>query len=84
LAGCISSRLQQVLLLGLALAFASEFENGSFKRIKKCLVTKIDERKIIPYLIMSFGLWIMYWLFTLWFRIPFYDNLFPRLWQEYS
>jgi ABC-2 type transport system permease protein len=31
--------------------------------------------KIIPYLIMSFGLWIMYWLFTLWFRIPFYDNL---------
>jgi hypothetical protein len=41
------------------------------------LVTKIDERKIIPYLIMSFGLWIMYWLFTLWFRIPFYDNLQP-------
>jgi ABC-2 type transport system permease protein len=41
------------------------------------LVTKIDERKIIPYLIMSFGLWIMYWLFTLWFRIPFYDNLLP-------
>jgi ABC-2 type transport system permease protein len=32
--------------------------------------------KIIPYLIMSFGLW-MYWLFTLWFRIPFYDNLLP-------
>jgi ABC-2 type transport system permease protein len=44
---------------------------------KMPLVTKIDERKIIPYLIMSFGLWIMYWLFTLWFRIPFYDNLLP-------
>jgi ABC-2 type transport system permease protein len=35
--------------------------------------------KIIPYLIMSFGLWIMYWLFTLWFRIPFYDNLLPHV-----
>jgi ABC-2 type transport system permease protein len=36
--------------------------------------------KIIPYLIMSFGLWIMYWLFTLWFRIPFYEPAL-RLWQ---
>ena len=28
-------------------------------------------------MIMSFGLWILFWLFTLWFRIPLYDNLFP-------
>src|SRR5690554_7861038 len=31
--------------------------------------------KVIPYLIMSFGIWILYYLFTLWFRIPFYENI---------
>jgi ABC-2 type transport system permease protein len=30
--GVLAAVLQQVLLLGLALAFASEFENGSFKK----------------------------------------------------
>jgi ABC-2 type transport system permease protein len=29
----VAAVLQQVLLLGLALAFASEFENGSFKKL---------------------------------------------------
>jgi ABC-2 type transport system permease protein len=77
--GVLAAVLQQVLLLGLALAFASEFENGSFKKlVQKCpSLLKLMSVKIIPYLIMSFGLWIMYWLFTLWFRIPFYDNLLP-------
>ncbi|MFH6993647.1 ABC transporter permease [Flavobacterium sp. FlaQc-48] len=27
--------------------------------------------------IMSFGIWFIYWLFTLWFRLPFYKNLLP-------
>jgi ABC-2 type transport system permease protein len=31
--GVLAAVLQQVLLLGLALAFASEFENGSFKKL---------------------------------------------------
>jgi ABC-2 type transport system permease protein len=35
---------------------------------------KIDERKIIPHLIMSFGLWIMYWFYR---GFEFYDNLLP-------
>jgi ABC-2 type transport system permease protein len=85
LAGVLAAVLQQVLLLGLALAFASEFENG-IKKISSKMpsLLKLMSVKIIPYLIMSFGLWIMYWLFTLWFRIPFYDNLPLRLWQEYS
>jgi ABC-2 type transport system permease protein len=35
--GVLAAVLQQVLLLGLALAFASEFENGSFKKlVQKC------------------------------------------------
>ena len=77
--GVLAAVLQQVLLLGLALSFASEFEHGTFKKlVQKCpSMFKLIWVKIIPYMIMSFGLWIMYWLFTLWFRIPLYDNLFP-------
>lgn len=77
--GVLAAVLQQVLLLGLALSFASEFELGTFKNlVEKCpSLTKLICIKIIPYLLMSFGLWILYWLFTLWFRIPVYGNLFP-------
>ncbi|RKR11194.1 ABC-2 type transport system permease protein [Flavobacterium sp. 90] len=77
--GVLATVLQQVLLLGLALSFASEFENGTFKDlVKKCpSVLKLLAVKIIPYMIMSFGIWLIYWLFTLWFRLPFYENLLP-------
>lgn len=33
--------------------------------------------KVIPYLIISMGIWLMCWLFTLWFNIPFYENVWP-------
>jgi len=77
--GVLATVLQQVLLLGLALSFASEFENGTFKDLaKRCpSILNLLAVKIIPYLIMSFGIWIIYWLFTLWFRLPFYENLLP-------
>ena len=77
--GVLATVLQQVLLLGLALSFASEFENGTFRDlVKKCpSLLKMLAVKIIPYLIMSFGIWVIYWLFTLWFRLPFYENLAP-------
>ena len=77
--GVLAAVLQQVLLLGLALSFAAEFEHGTFKKlVQKCpSMFKLIWVKIIPYMIMSFGLWILYWIFTLWFRIPLYDNLFP-------
>ena len=77
--GVLATVLQQVLLLGLALSFASEFENGTFKDlVKRCpSVFKMLAVKIIPYLIMSFGVWLIYWLFTFWFRLPFYENLLP-------
>lgn len=75
--GVLATVLQQVLLLGLALSFASEFENGTFKDlVKRCpSILNLLAVKIIPYMIMSFGIWIIYWLFTLWFRLPFYENL---------
>lgn len=77
--GVLATVLQQVLLLGLALSFASEFENGTFRDlVKKCpSILKLLAVKIIPYLTMSFGIWFIYWLFTLWFRLPFYENLLP-------
>ncbi|QNL49843.1 ABC transporter permease [Olivibacter sp. SDN3] len=75
--GILATVLQQVLLLGLALSFASEYESGTFGKLvseNKSLL-KIMAVKIIPYLLMSFGIWILYYLFTIWFRIPFYENL---------
>jgi ABC-2 type transport system permease protein len=77
--GVLATVLQQVLLLGLALSFASEFESGSFKDlVKRCpSIVKLLAVKIIPYLLMSFGIWLIYWLFTFWFRLPFYENLLP-------
>jgi ABC-2 type transport system permease protein len=77
--GVLATVLQQVLLLGLALSFASEFENGTFKDlVNRCpSILKLLAVKIIPYMIMSFGVWLIYWLFTLWFRLPFYENLLP-------
>lgn len=77
--GVLATVLQQVLLLGLALSFASEFENGTFKDlVKRCpSILNLLAVKIIPYMVMSFGIWIIYWLFTLWFRLPFYENLLP-------
>jgi hypothetical protein len=38
--------------------------------------------KIIPYLIMSFGLWIMYWYLPCGLGFRFMTTCFPlRLWQ---
>lgn len=75
--GVLATVLQQVLLLGLALSFASESENGTFADLVKKSGSTLFllAVKVIPYLLMSFGIWLIYWLFTWWFRIPFYDNL---------
>ncbi|MET3732901.1 ABC transporter permease [Moheibacter stercoris] len=75
--GVLATVLQQVLLLGLALSFASEFESGSFKELvlKTRSTFSLIMVKLIPYLIMSFAIWLMYWGFTFWFRIPFFENL---------
>ncbi len=75
--GVLATVLQQVSLLGLALSFASEFESGSFKDLVKQTKSTFSliMVKVIPYLIMSFAVWLMYWGFTFWFRIPFFENL---------
>jgi ABC-2 type transport system permease protein len=77
--GVLAAVLQQVLMLGLALSFAAEFENNTFNElVLKCSsIWKMMSVKITPYLIMSFGLWISFYLFTIWFRIPLFTNLLP-------
>lgn len=75
--GILATVLQQVLMLGLSLSFAAEFENGTFKELvnRSSSTFKLLLVKIIPYLFMSFGIWLLYWFFTWWFDIPFYQNL---------
>lgn len=74
--GVLATVLQQVLLLALALSFASEFENGTFAELtRRTSVFSMIAVKVIPYLIMSFGIWLMYFGFTFWFRIPMKENL---------
>ena len=75
--GVLATILQQVLLLGLALSFASEYEKGTFIELSKKSKTIFNMLmvKIIPYLILSFGVWIMYCFLAVWFRVPFNDNL---------
>ena len=77
--GVLATVLQQVLLLGLALSFAQEFENGTFRQLVQHTRSTFELMivKIIPYLLMSFGVWLLYWGFTWWFKIPFYENLGP-------
>src|SRR5690606_28582564 len=62
---------------GLALSFASEFENGTFKELVKQTNSTFVLLlvKVLPYFLMSFIIWLMYWGFTWWFDIPFYENL---------
>lgn len=80
--GILATVLQQVLLLGLALSFAAEFEQGSFKSLlSQCSSTlQLILVKLIPYLIMSMGIWLLYLGFTLWFKIPLYENILPLTW----
>ncbi|WP_461791453.1 ABC transporter permease [Pedobacter sp.] len=75
--GILATVLQQVLLLGLALSFAAEFENNTFRDLvaQTRNTFSLIMVKVIPYLLMSFGIWLIYWLFTLWFRVPFTENL---------
>lgn len=75
--GVLATVLQQVLLLGLALSFAAEFEKGTFKDLVQQTRSTLLLMgvKILPYLFMSFVVWLMYWAFTWWFSIPFYENL---------
>ncbi|MBC9796008.1 ABC transporter permease [Sinomicrobium weinanense] len=75
--GVLATVLQQVLLLGLALSFAAEYENGTFRvLLQRCPSTlKLILVKVLPYLLMSIGIWGLYMLFAWWFRMPLKENM---------
>lgn len=71
LPGVLLTVFQQVLLLGLALTFAAEYENGTFKE----LVGKMSNPfgmifvKIMPYMLMSIGILLLYWGFAKYYNM---------------
>ncbi len=79
LPGVLLTVFQQVLLLGLALSFSSEFEKDTFKD----LVKKISNPfglifvKIAPYVIMSVGILLLYYGFSVFYRLPLRTEVFP-------
>lgn len=72
LPGVLITVLQQVLLLGLALSFSQEFENGTFKELSKKVSNPVllILVKVIPYILMSVGIVAMYWCFGLYYKMP--------------
>lgn len=77
--GVLATILQQVLLLALALSFASEYENGTFKDLVEISSSTLELMlvKVVPYLLMSFGIWILFILLGIWFRLPINESIIP-------
>ena len=71
LPGVLLTVFQQVLLLGLALTFASEYENGTFKELVRKMPNPFGMLavKIIPYIIMSVGILLLYWGFSKYYNM---------------
>lgn len=81
--GMLATIVQQVLLLALALSFAQEYENNTFKTE---LLAKTHSPalailvKCTPYWLMTIGIWFFFLLLESYFKIPLapkavWDNL---------
>lgn len=77
--GVLATVFQQVLLLGLALSFTQEYENGTFGELinRSSNTLKLLLVKCLPYMIMSIGIWGLYVGFATWFRVPIHTNFIP-------
>lgn len=75
--GVLITVLQQVILLGLALSFASEYENGTFRALTTSSrnTLQLILVKVIPYLLMSLFIWILYGIMAHFLRMPFFDHI---------
>lgn len=76
LPGVLITVLQQVLLLGLALSFSSEFEGNTFPELVKKISNPIGLIlvKILPYVLMSIGILLLYWGFGQYYRMPLHAD----------
>lgn len=76
LPGVLITVLQQVLLLGLALSFSTEFEKNTFGE----LVTRMSNPlglilvKVLPYLLMSVGILFFYWVMSFYYKVPLHTD----------
>jgi len=76
LPGVLITVLQQVLLLGLALSFSSEFEGNTFPELVKKIANPVGLIlvKILPYVLMSVGILLLYWGFGQYYRMPLHAD----------
>lgn len=76
LPGVLIIVLQQVLLLGLALSFSAEFENGTFAELVEKMKNPLGLIlvKVMPYILMSVGILLLYWVFGKWYEMPLYAD----------
>jgi ABC-2 type transport system permease protein len=76
LPGVLITVFQQVLLLGLALSFASEFENKTFKDLAAKMPNALGLMlvKVIPYILMSIGIVVLYWMVGIYYQMPLHAN----------
>lgn len=77
LPGVLLTVFQQVLLLGLALSFSAEFENNTFPELVKKTRNPFNliMVKVIPYILMSVGILLLYYGFSLFYRLPLHTSL---------
>lgn len=66
LPGVLLTVFQQVLLLGLALTFAAEYEKGTFNELVEKMPNALGMLavKIVPYILMSIGILLLYYGFS--------------------
>lgn len=78
LPGVLLTVLQQVMMLGLALSFASEFENNTFSELvaKSSNVFVLILVKILPYILMSILIYGLYYGYSLFYRMPLHVESF--------
>lgn len=76
LPGVLIIVLQQVLLLALALSFSSEFENGTFAELAQKMSNPVGLIfvKIIPFILMSVGILVLYWGFGHLYNMPLHAD----------
>jgi len=79
LPGVLLTVLQQVLLLGLALSFSAEYENGTFSEIARRMPNAFGLIwvKTIPYILMSIGIFVLYYFFSVIYRMPLQLAFWP-------
>lgn len=84
LPGVLLTVLQQVLLLGLALSFAAEFERGTFSELISQTANPLSLIfvKIFPYIFMSIFIFILYYFYGVWYDMRLDASFWPFFWSS--